>query len=169
MPRLILDTGPLLDLLLHRFWSEQGRSIDENQLQCRKQFNVSPEQISKFLGRHQSIIVVPGVFVEVGHHAQVQLGKATKQSGELPLAPFWRMVVRELRQMNVEERWISFVSLEQTLLEDFGPTDATLIRCAQETGEERMPILTHDRSLHGRCRRLQISCKLTSELLGELY
>jgi hypothetical protein len=70
MPRIILDTGPLLDLLLYRFWSEQGRSVDHSRLVCRKQFNISPEQISRFLERHQSIIVVPGVFVEVDRRAR---------------------------------------------------------------------------------------------------
>jgi len=50
IPRVILDTRPLFDLLLSRFWSEQGRPIDENRLACRKQFNVSPEQLSRFLG-----------------------------------------------------------------------------------------------------------------------
>ncbi len=169
MPRIILDTGPLLDLLLYRFWSEQGRSIDENRLQCHKQFNVSPEQISRFLGRHQGVIVVPGVFVEIGRLARDQLGRSTGQSRELPLAPFWRVATRELRQMGVEERWVSFLSLDQTLLEDFGPTDATLIRCAQEAGEERVQILTHDHPLYGRCRSQQISCKLTSEILQELH
>ncbi|MBM4258670.1 MAG: hypothetical protein FJ147_22560 [Deltaproteobacteria bacterium] len=169
MSRLILDTGPLLDLLLYRFWSEQGRSIDENRLECRKQFNVSPKQISQFLGRHQGIIVVPGVFVEVGRLAQVELGRTAGQPREFSLGPFWRVATRELRQMSVEERWISFLSLDQTLLEGFGPTDAALIRCAQETGEERVPILTHDQPLHGRCRRQQISCILPSEILQRLY
>jgi len=169
MSRLILDTGPLLDLLLYRFWSEQGRSIDENRLMCRKKFNVSPEQISRFLVRYQSIIVMPGVFVEVGRLARGQLGQSTGQSRELPLAPFWRIVTRELHQMGVEERWVSFLSLDHTLLEQFGPTDAALMHCAQETGEERAPILTHDQPLYGRCRRQQISCILTSEILQRLY
>ena len=168
MPRLILDTGPLFDLLLFRFWSEQGHSIEENRLTCRKQYNVSPEQISRFLGKHQSIIIVPGVFVEVGRLARDQLGRSTRQSRELSLASFWRIVFRELRQMDIEERWASFLSFDQTLLEEFGPTDASLIRCAQETGEERVPILTHDQPLYGRCRRQQISCILTSEILSQL-
>jgi hypothetical protein len=71
--------------------------------------------------------------------------------------------------MGVEERWASFLSLDETLLEEFGPTDAALIRCSQETGEERVPILTHDQPLHGRCRKQQISCTLTSEILQRLY
>jgi len=169
MPRIIVDTGPLLDLLLYRFWSEQGRSIDDNRLTCWKQFNVSPEQISRFLGRYQSIIVVPGVFVEVGRRVRDELGHATRQARELPLAPFWRVVFRELRQMSIEERWASFLSLDQALVDELGPTDTALIRCSQETEEERVPILTHDQPLHGRCRRQQVSCILTSEILDRLY
>jgi len=169
MPRIIVDTGPLLDLLLYRFWRERGRAINENRLICWKQFNVSPEQISQFLGRYQGIIVVPGVFVEVGRLARDELGHAAGQSRELPLAPFWRVVIRELRQMGVEERWVRFLSLDQTLVEELGPTDTALIHCSQETREERVPILTHDQPLHGQCRRQQISCILTSEILDRLY
>jgi hypothetical protein len=169
MSRIIVDTGPLFDLLLFRFWSEQGRPIDENRLACRKQFNVSPKEISQFLGRHQGIIVVPGVFVEIGRLARDELIHTAKQSKEPPLGRFWRAATREFRQMGIEERWASFLSLDQTLVEEFGPTDTALIRCSQETGEERVPILTHDHPLHGKCRRQQISCKLTSEILQALY
>ena len=164
MPRIILDTGPLLDLLLCRFWSEQGRPIDENRLICRKQFHIGPEQLSMFLGRYQSIIVVPGVFVEVGRLARDELGYAAGQFRKLPLALFWRVAIRELRQMGIEERWTSFLSLDQTLVEELGPTDTALIRCSQETGEERVPILTHDQHLHGKCKKRQISCLHTSEI-----
>jgi hypothetical protein len=169
MPRLILDTGPLFDLLLFRFWNGQGRPIDENQLECRKQFNVSPEQISRFLGRYQSIIVVPGVFVEVGRLARGILNRSLGSGKRELVASFWRFALRELQQMSIDEQWIRLLLLDSQLLEDFGPTDATLIRCAQETGEERVSILTHDQPLHGRCRRQQISCILTSEILQRLY
>lgn len=162
---MILDTGPLLDLLLYRFWSEQGRPIDENRLACRKQFNVSPEQLSRFLGDRRGIICVPGVFVEVGRLARDEIGRSAGRSREASLAPFWRVAIRELQRMGVDERWTRFLLLDQGLIEEVGPTDAALIRCAQETGEERVPILTHDEPLRGRCRRQGVSCMLTSEIL----
>ena len=169
IPRVIIDTGPLFDLLLYRFWREQGRPIDENRLNCRKQFNVSPEQISRFLGLCQGIIFVPGVFVEVGRLARDELGRSAGQSRGMSLTPFWRIAIRELQQMNADERWARFLSLDQTLIEEFGPTDAALIRCAEEMGEERVEILTHDEALRGRCLRLHVSCILTSEILERLY
>jgi len=57
---VILDTGPLLDLLLYRFWSDQGHPIDENRLLCRKRFNVSLEQLSRFwaIVRRSSLFLV---------------------------------------------------------------------------------------------------------------
>lgn len=166
--RVILDTGPLFDLLLFRFWSVQGRPIDENRLNCRKQFNVSPEQLSRFLGMCRGIIFVPSVFVEVGQLVRDEIGHSAGQPREISLAPFWRLVIRELHQMNVEEKWVRFLSLDQGLIEEFGPTDAALIRCAQETGEERVPILTHDQHLWGRCQQQRISSMLTSEILSWL-
>ncbi len=169
IPRVIIDTGPLFDLLLFRFWSEQGRPIDENRLNCRKQFNVSPEQLSRFLGMCRGIIFVPGVFVEVGRLARDELGRSAGQSRGRSLTPFWRIAIRELQQMNADERWTRFLSLDQALIEEFGPTDAALIRCAQETGEERAAILTHDKPLRGRCRRQRIPCMLTSGILEQLY
>ena len=169
IPRVILDTGPLFDLLLSRFWGEQGRSIDENRLACRKQFNVSPEQLSRFLGMCRGIIFVPGVFVEVGRLARDELGRSAGQSRGMSLTPFWRVVLRDLQQMNAEERWARFLSLDQALIEELGPTDAALIRCAQETGEERVAILTHDQFLWGLCRSQDVSCMLTSQILEWLY
>lgn len=169
IPRVIIDTGPLFDLLLSRFWSEQGRLIDENRLACRKQFNVSPEQLSRFLGLYREIIFVPGVFVEVGRLARDEIGRSARQSRGTSLTPFWRIAIRELQQMNADERWVRFLSLDQTLIEELGPTYAALIRCAEEMGEERVEILTHDEALRGRCLRLRVSCILTSEILGRLY
>jgi rRNA-processing protein FCF1 len=167
--RIILDTGPLLDLLLYQFWKEQGYSIDENRLQCRKQFNVSPEQISRFLGVQQSILVVPGVFVEMGRLARDAIGRVPNRAKGGSLASFWGIATRELRQMRIDEKWTTFLSLEQNAIEEVGPTDAALMRCAQDTGEERVPILTHDEALRGRCHKQQIRCLLTSEILGQLY
>lgn len=168
IPRVILDTGPLLDLLLYRFWSEQGRPIDENRLACRKQFNVSPEQLSRFLGMCRGVICIPAVFVEVGRLARDEIGRWAGRPRGMSLAPFWRIAIRELQQMNTEERWSRFLSLDQTLIEELGPTDAALIRCAQETGEERVAILTHEQFLWGLCRSQDVSCMLTSEILGWL-
>lgn len=161
--RIILDTGPLLDLLLYRFWSEQSRPVDENVLICRKQFNVGPEQLSRFLGNCQGITFVPGVFVEVGRIARDILRHSTQRG--ISMAPFWRFTIRELKQMGVDERWTKFLSLDRKLIEELGPTDAALIRCAHEAGEERTPILTHDEHLRGRCRREGVSCMVTSEIL----
>lgn len=151
--RVILDTGPLFDLLLSRFWSGQGRPNDENRLACCKQFNVRPEQLSRFLGMCQGIIIVPGVVVEIGRLARDEIERSGGQRRGTSLAPFWRLVIRELQQVNADERWARFLSLDQGLIEEFGPTDTALIRCAQETGEERVPILTHDEHLWGRCQQ----------------
>lgn len=161
--RVILDTGPLLDLLLYRFWSERGRPIDENQLICRRQFNVSPKQLSRFLGNCQSVIFVPGVFVELERLARDKLGRSTQRG--MSLAPFWRFTITELRRMGMDEKWTRLLSLDRRLIEEFGPTEAALIRCAQETGEQRIPILTHDRPLGGLCRREGIPCMVTSDIL----
>jgi len=168
MMRVILDTGPLLDLLLHRFWGEHGHPIDESRLVCRKQFNVSPTQLARFLGTCRSIIFVPGVIVEMGRLARDEIGHSGGKPNRISLAPFWRVAIRELERMGVDERWIKFLLLDRKLIEELGPTDAALIRCAREVGEERIPILTHDQHLWGRCRSERISCMMTSDILGRL-
>lgn len=165
IPRVILDTGPLLDLLLYRFWSEQGRPVDENRLTCRTKFNISPDHISQFLGMCRNIIFVPGVIVEVGRLARDEIGRTPGKSSVLSPAAFWRFAIRELHQMGADERWTRFLLLDQTLIEELGPTDAALIRCAEEMGERRAPIFTHDEPLWGRCRRQGVACIITSEIL----
>lgn len=161
--RVILDTGPFLDLLLYGFWTERGRSVDESQLVCRSKFNVSPEQLSRFLGNCLSIIFVPGVLVEIERLARDKIGRAV--SRRMSLAPFWRYTVTELGRMRVDEKWTKLSSLDTALIEDLGPTDAALIRCSQETGQQRIPILTHDEPLWGICRREGIACMVTSDIL----
>lgn len=154
---VILDTGPLLDLLLYRFWTEQGRSIDQARLICSMQFNVSPLDLSRFLGACRRKILVPGVIVEVGRLARSKVVH--------PLAPFWRLAVRELRLMGIEEKWTKFLLLDGRVIGEFGPTDAALIRCAEELTQERIPILTHDQPLWGHCQKVHVSCMVTSEIL----
>jgi hypothetical protein len=153
---------------LYRFWSDQSRPIDENRLVCSKQFNVSPLQLSRFLGSCQRIILVPGVIVEVGRLARDELVHPTG-SREFSLAPFWRLTIRELKLMGIDERWTSFLLLDGEIVGELGPTDAALIRCAQELGQEHIPILTHDQPLWGHCRKVHVSCMVTSEILPWLY
>lgn len=158
---VILDTGPLLDLLLYRFWSEQGRPVDETRLICSKQFSVTPLQLFRFLGSCRRIVLVPGVIVEIG-----QLGRNEIVGS---LARFWRFTIRELELMRIDEKWTRFLLLDRQVVEQFGPTDAALIRCAQELSEEHIPILTHDQPLWGYCRKTRISCMVTSEILSSVY
>lgn len=165
---MILDAGPLLDLLLYRYWSEQGRPIDDNRLVCRKQFNVGPEQLSRFLGTCRAIIFVPGVFVEVGRLARDEIRRSTRRAQDRALALFWRVAIRELRLMGADERWTKFLLLDSKFVEELGPADAALISCAQEAAEERVPILTHDERLWGRCQRERIPCMVTSDILRSI-
>ncbi len=158
---VILDSGPLLDLLLYRFWTNRGHSIDVNRLTCSSRFNVSPLQLSRFLGSCRRIILVPGVIVEVGRLARNEVVYS--------LAPFWRCTIRELTLMGIDEKWTRFLLFDGKVVEEFGPTDAALIRCAQELSQEGIPILTHDQPLRGHCRKSHVSCMVTSEILPWLY
>lgn len=166
--RVILDTGPLLDLLLYRYWSEQGHPIDDSRLLCRKQFNVSPEQLSRFLGNCRELIFVPGVLVEVGRLAREELRRSARRSRGMTLSLFWQVAIRELTRMGVDERWAPFLLLEGKHVEEIGPTDAALIRCARDASE-RAPILTHDEPLWGLCHKEGVPCMVTSEILVHLY
>ena len=165
---VILDTGPLLDLLLYRFWSDQGHPIDENRLLCRKHFNVSLEQLSRFLGNCKEIISVPGVLVEVGRLARDELRLPARRTRGMALYLFWRVAIRELRLMGVDERWTRFLLLDEKHVEQVGPTDAALIRCAKDASEHAF-ILTHDEPLWGICKKERVPCMVTSEILVHLY
>lgn len=166
--RVILDTGPLLDLLLYRFWSVQGRPIDESRLLCRRRFNVSPKELSRFLGNCTERIFVPGVLVEVGRLARDEFRLPARRSRGIALSVFWRVAIRELTLMGVDERWTQFLLLDRKHVEEVGPTDAALIRCAKDASE-RAPILTHDEPLWGLCHKEGVPCMVTSEILVHLY
>lgn len=166
--QVILDTGPLLDLLLYRYWRDQGRPVDESRLLCRKQFSVSPEQLSEFLGNCTGIIFVPGVVVEVGRLARDEIRLSRPRSRRMVLSLFWRLAIRELELMGADERWTRFLLLEGRHVEEVGPTDAALIRCARDAGEHA-PILTHDELLWGLCRKQRVPCMVTSEILRWIY
>ncbi len=166
--QVILDTGPLLDLLLYRLWSGQGRAVDENRMVCRQKFNVSPEQLSRFLGNCTKLIFVPGVFVEIGRLARDEFRVSARRARETALSLFWRVTIRELMLMGVDERWARFLLLDGRHVEELGPTDASLIRCAKDASE-RAPILTHDEALWGLCHKESVPCMVTSEILVHLY
>jgi hypothetical protein len=166
--QVILDTGPLLDLLLYRYWRDQGRPVDESRLLCRKQFNVSPEDLSRFLGNCTTLIFVPGVFVEIGRLAREEFRVSARRARETALSLFWRSTIRELRFMGVDERWARFLLLDGRHVEELGPTDASLVRCAKDASE-RAPILTHDEPLWRLCHKESVPCMVTSEILVHLY
>ena len=165
---VILDAGPLLDLLLYRFWTDQRRPVDENRLICT-QLGVSPQQLSRFLGSCPRIFLVPGVIVEVGRLAREEVVYWRGKAKKLSLASFWRLTIRELKLMGIDEKWTKFFFLDRKIVEELGPTDAALIRCAQELSQERIPILTHDQPLWGQCHKVHVSCMVTSEILPWIY
>ncbi len=154
--RPILDTGPLLDFLLHRFmvryhWQRipfhQWVILDSN----------AAERFGRILVRWKPIIVPTGILLELERH---------RQRNDLPLNQFWMMAREEIVSITYDEPSPRILDLPEVDLYRFGPVDATLLHIASRPESKPATIVTADGPLYQECLERSIRPLWIDEILS---
>ncbi len=152
---LILDSGPLRELVLHHavfeFGLEQLRN-DLRWLKNRASYAQCSEMIASFKRRTTSAAVV----AELNYWI-----RATHERGR---ARLWNRVYEEYRGMDLREEMVPLVSMNIEIVTRFGPVDASLFELANRNRASRPVVLTVDSGLCGQCRKAGFSAHLLDEL-----
>ena len=166
---LVLDGGVLIEWFCWRYTVLAERSWPANGFQLRF-LRSSGEMVAweralrRYPGRtHMSAYAI----AEVQRH--VRDGERASRAHQVEFRrTCWRAVQEALRLCPVREHHIVWTDLEEALLHDYGPADASLVKLAQDlTREGRRPcIVTQDGALRNCCRRSDLHARDPHELIA---
>lgn len=105
---------------------------------------------------------------EVQRHVRDAEGehRSEQAKGEFRRA-CWRAIREALQRFPVHERHILWGDLDEDLMDDYGPADASLVTLTRQLTRpgHRPCIVTLDNPLRGRCRKLDLAAKHPDEFV----
>lgn len=152
---LILDTGPIHELLLHRAVFHFGFEKLRPKLQwltTPASYNRCSELIASFRRKMTSAYVVSELNYWI---------RKTEDKGQ---AKLWYRAYSEFRDMGMTEEVTPLLAMDIDMVAHFGPTDASLIELATLHQSEDPVVLTVDRKLCGHCLKVGLGVRLLQEL-----
>jgi hypothetical protein len=152
---LIVDTGPIWEIVLYRAVTELGfTGLSRNLTHF-----LSPEayeNCGSFLSAFGKKTTSASVVAEI--YRQVQ---KTEPRGHEQL---WEQVYEEFERMGMAEDVVNLLDMDSDLVTHFGPTDVSLIEIARRNLDQKPVILTLDRRLHAECMRALVRSDLLIEV-----
>ncbi|MEW6606323.1 MAG: hypothetical protein AB1414_02555 [bacterium] len=140
--KIIMDTGPLFDLLLANCWWKYFRTFPTEHLRYirnERQY----KNLRDYIFSIELILITPYVLAEINY----QLRKIKDKDGIYN--KFWKLTIELLKDNKFQEGVIKIVEIDLQALSNFGLTDAVLILL---TGNTRLPIFTGDSPLKNYCK-----------------
>ncbi len=162
MPGFCLDTGPILDLAVLRYYSEVGGQslVDVSvppPIASLVRGLVGPFERRAFanlLRRARPISTIEGVLVEIGY----KIERTTLNN-----SVFWRVVQGSYSQWLIEELPAPLSHCDPAALTEYGPVDEALLQHCVRTGATLISI---ERPLRSRANRLGVSVLHPTELVA---
>jgi len=148
---LILDTGPIRELVTYRAVNELGFNRMRGEL---KHFidQRSYGNFSSFLSSFQRRATSASVVAELNHWI-----RNTEVTGQRDL---WQLTFEEFRNSGLDERLIKLLDMDLDHVNRFGPTDVSLMEIARQNNARIPLVLTLDSRLFGECWGQQIEARL---------
>jgi len=156
---LIVDTGPIWELVLYRAVKELGFANLKRDLTHFSSLKAY-ENCGNFLSAFGKKTTSASVVAELYHQI-----RETEQKGRPQL---WELVYEEFRNMSMDEDVVRLLDMEPDLIAKYGPIDVSLLEIARRNLGRRPVILTLDSHLHAECKKAQISAELLIEVCNPL-
>lgn len=152
---LILDTGPIRELVLFHAVDEYGFEGLRRSLEYI--FNRdSYARCSKFIGSFRNKTTSASVVAELNYWI-----RDTERTGQERL---WNRVHEEFREMRMDEQVVKLVDMDVRRVTTFGPVDVSLLEIARRNGNLSPLVLTLDGPLHSECQRAGFRVQLLKDL-----
>jgi len=152
---LILDSGPIRELLLHHAVFQFRFERLRGSLRCLTT-PASYERCSRFIASFRRKATSACVVAELNYWI-----RATEERGR---ARLWHRVYDEYRAMDMQEEAISLISMDVDMVTRFGPVDASLFELAWRSRGSHPMVLTVDAGLRSRCLDAGFGAHLLEEL-----
>lgn len=150
--KIVIDTGPLFDLLLLNYaeasghpaaFSKELRYCDEKRKQAI---------LKGFFSQVRCLLTTPGVLAEV--HARINHPHHIQKLTRYQIETFWAETERYLRLRGLDERLVRFLDMDPPIVRRLGPIDVSLWELAKR---EKASILTADDDLYSECTKGVVS------------
>src|SRR5579859_737142 len=142
---LILDTGPIRELVLFHAVSEYGFES----LRRTLRFIKNPESYNKcseFLASFRQVTTTSAsLVVELYHWI-----RETEPNGQSRL---WRRVYEEFQNMGMHEEVVKLLDMDAGFVTRFGPVDGSILALARRHASRNPLILTTDSPLYSECQK----------------
>jgi hypothetical protein len=152
---LILDTGPIRELIAYRAVNElRFFSLDRELANF-----VSPEayrNCTAFLSSFRKKVTTASAVAELNFWI-----RDTGSTGQREL---WQLVHEEFSRIGMDEETIRFLDMDLDLVARYGPTDVSLLEIARRNVSQNPVVLTLDTRLYGECLEAQISSELLQQV-----
>jgi len=155
---LILDTGPLWELILYASIRDLrfGRlRSDLRYLHADTHYDAFTAFIAKFSRR----ITTPHVVSEIG-------SKVIKTRPSEGQAPIWGIVHEEFRAMRMDETLFKLLEMPLPLVAKVGATDASIVELGLNYGRTKSLVVSVDSALIAECKRAGLDAKDIWEILA---
>lgn len=152
---LIMDTGPIWELILYRAVKELGFAGLKRNLTYfvdSEAYETCGNFLSSFRKKTTSASVVAQLHTFI---------RGTDRQGRRQL---WAQVYDEFEKMGMDEDVVRLLDMDPDLIAKYGPTDVSLLEIARRNLKQRPVILTLDSPLHSECRKAGIQSELLIEV-----
>ncbi len=152
---LILDTGPIREIILHHAVFHFGFEKLRRDLRWLAT-QASYDRCSRFVASFRRKMTSASVVSELDYWI-----RKTEEQGQ---AKLWNRAYEEFRDMSLYEEAVQLVDVDVDMVTRFGPVDASLIELARRHQSESPVVLTVDSKLCGHCRKVSFGVRLMEEL-----
>ncbi|MGO8787956.1 MAG: hypothetical protein ACLQVL_11330 [Terriglobia bacterium] len=139
---LILDTGPIRELVLFHAVDHYGFEALRRNLRCIFD-RASYIRCTKFIATFHSKTTSAAVVAELNYWI-----RETERTGQERL---WNRVHEEFREMRMDEKVVKLVEMDINLVARFGPMDVSLLEIARRNNNFHPLVLTLDSPLQREC------------------
>lgn len=154
---LILDTGPLWELVLYSAVNELGFETLKQEL---RHLSGKPDykRLTDFIASFSKRTTTPHVVGEISSKI-----RKTREKGH---SAIWGVVYREFLNMGMDEDVMKLLGMPQQLVSDFGVVDAGILRLASSLGRMKPLVLSIDGALIAECRRAGLDARDMWEVIS---
>ncbi len=140
---LLLDTGPLRELILYSAVENLGFVSLKSEIQFLQSIN-RYENLAGFISNFRRRTTTPHVVSEMSSWIL-----RTFDSGR---ANIWRLVFDEFTRMQMDEETIDLLTMPRESVIKLGATDISLLEAGSELGSRLTTVLSIDHALIAECR-----------------
>lgn len=153
---LILDTGPLWELILYAAVHDLGYARLEPDLQFLRS-GEGYRNLTAYLAQFRYRMTTPHVVAEMSARIYREIKNGQEE--------VWKLVYSEFTKMGMDEKTLRLLLMPEDLVVSMGVVDVSLLKVASSMEPGSSTVLSIDGDLIAECRRASLLAQHLSEII----